>query len=350
MFKSTIILKWGVGILELNIKKVLIGFLIFVLTVFICLGILGGFLIIKSFNTTGSGSKGNIAVINITGPIMAGGSGGVFGGNEVAGSRNIMQQINQAKDDKNIKALLLRVNTPGGSSAASDSIYRELKKFKERTDKPIVVSMGDVAASGGYYVAANADEIFASPSTITGSIGVIMKFNNLQDLYDKIGVDSITIKSGTHKDIGSPNRKMTAKEKEMLQQMVDNVYQQFVTAVADGRNMSQTKVNKLADGRIYSGAKAKELGLVDSLGTFYDAVDRTAQLANIKGEPHLIYYNQASPLERLLGSINKVVTNLLFRRALQGEFQSENNKSQILYHQLIEQREGANLENIELEY
>ncbi|MFO7820159.1 MAG: signal peptide peptidase SppA [Halanaerobacter sp.] len=338
--------------MELNIKKVFFGFLIFALTVFICLGILGGFLIIKSFDATESGSKGknNIAVIDIAGPIMAGSGGGAFGGSEVASSRNIMKQINQVKDDKNIKALLLRVNTPGGSSAASDSIYRELEKFKEKTEKPIVVSMGDVAASGGYYVAANADEILASPSTITGSIGVIMKFNNLQDLYDKIGVDSITIKSGDHKDIGSPNRKMTAEEEKMLQQMVDNVYQQFVTAVADGRNMSEEKVENLADGRIYNGAKAKELGLVDSLGTFHDAVDRTAQLANIKGEPHLIYYNQASPIERLLGSINKLVTNLLFNQALQGEFKRENRKSQILYQQLIERREGSNLENLKLEY
>ena len=338
--------------MELSTKKIFLGFLIFALIFLILLGIVGGFLITKSFSSIGNKTKGenNIAVINITGPIMAGGGNDMFGGSNVASARNIMKQIHRAQEDRSIKALLLRVNTPGGSSAASDSIYRELNKFKEKVEKPIVVSMGDVAASGGYYVAASADQIFASPSTITGSIGVIMKFNNLQDLYDKIGVDSITIKSGPHKDIGSPNRQMTEEEKKMLQDMVDNVYQQFVDAVAEGRDMSEQEVRKLADGRIYNGAKAKELGLVDSLGTFYDAVDKTAQLAKIKGEPNLVYYNQASPIERLLGSINKLITNVFFNQALQGQLPTNDKKSQMMYQQLIQQREKSNLEHLELQY
>ncbi|MBM7557270.1 signal peptide peptidase SppA [Halanaerobacter jeridensis] len=338
--------------MELSTKKIFIGFLVFALLFLIFLGIVGGFLITKSFGSMGNKSKGkdNIAVINVTGPIMAGSSGGVFGGNEMASSRDIMKQIQKAKDDKSIKALLLRVNTPGGSSAASDSIYRELDKFKQATEKAIVVSMGDVAASGGYYISANADEIFASPSTITGSIGVIMKFTNMQDLYDKIGVDSVTIKSGPHKDIGSPNREMTTEEKKMLQDMVDNVYQQFVTAVAEGRDMPKKEVMELADGRIYNGAKAKKLGLVDKLGTFYDAVDRTAKLANIKGEPNLVYYNEASPIERLLGSINKLLTNVLFKRAIEGQLPTNNKQSQIMYQQLIQQREKTNLDNLKLQY
>ena len=338
--------------MELSTKKIFLGFLIFALIFLILLGIVGGFLITKSFSSIGNKTKGenNIAVINVTGPIMAGGGNDMFGGSNVASARNIMKQIHRAQEDRSIKALLLRVNTPGGSSAASDSIYRELNKFKEKVEKPIVVSMGDVAASGGYYVAASADQIFASPSTITGSIGVIMKFNNLQDLYDKIGVDSITIKSGPHKDIGSPNRQMTEEEKKMLQDMVDNVYQQFVDAVAEGRDMSEQEVRKLADGRIYNGAKAKELGLVDSLGTFYDAVDKTAQLAKIKGEPNLVYYNQASPIERLLGSINKLITNVFFNQALQGQLPTNDKKSQMMYQQLIQQREKSNLEHLELQY
>lgn len=338
--------------MELSTKKIFLGFLIFALIFLIFLGVVGGFMITKSFSSMSNKPKGkdNIAVINITGPIVAGGSSSVFGGSEMASSRNIMKQIQKAKDDKSIKALLLRVNSPGGSSAASDSIYRELSKFKEQTGKPLVVSMGDAAASGGYYVSANADEIFASPSTITGSIGVIMKFNNMQDLYDKIGVDSITIKSGRYKDIGNPNRKMTDKEKKMLQDMVDNVYQQFVDAVIEGRNMPKEKVMELADGRIYNGAKAKELGLVDKLGTFYDAVDRTAELANIKGEPNLIQYNQVSPIERLLGSINKLVANVLFNRAINGQLPTNNQESQMMYQHLIEQREESNLENLELHY
>ena len=336
--------------MELNTKKIFLGFLIFALVFLIFLGIAGVFLIGRSFDAIGNKPKGrdNIAVINITGPIMAGNSGGVLG-NEMASSRNIMKQINQAKDAKNVKALLLRVNTPGGSSAASDSIYRELRKFK-KTGKPIIVSMGDVAASGGYYISAAADEIFANPSTITGSIGVIMKFTNLEDLYNKLGVDSITIKSGPHKDLGSPNRKMTAEEKKMLQDMVDNVYKQFIDAVVEGRSMSRDTVLKLADGRIYNGAKAKKVGLVDQLGTFYDAVDRTAKLANIKGEPNLIYYNQSSPIERILGSVNKLITNILFDKALSNNLNLDSNKSALMYQQLIEHEEQSNLDNLKLQY
>lgn len=338
--------------MEINTKKIFLGFLIFALIFLILLGIIGGFLLTKSFGSINNKSQGksNVGVINITGPIMAESSGGVFGSSEMASSKNIMKQIQKAKDDKGIKALLLRVNTPGGSSAASDSIYKELEKFREETDKPIIVSMGDVATSGGYYVSANADEIFASPSTITGSIGVIMKFNNVQDLYDKIGVDSITIKSGKYKDIGSSNREMTTEEKEMLQNMVDSVYQQFVDAVVEGRDMSEEEVMELSDGRIYNGAKAKELGLVDNLGTFYDAVDRTADLANIKGEPNLVHYNQASPIEKLLGSVNDLITNVLFNKTLEGEVPNNSKKSQLMYQELIQQRERSNLENLELQY
>ncbi|MGM0369321.1 MAG: signal peptide peptidase SppA [Bacillota bacterium] len=337
--------------MELNAKKILLGFLIFALIFLMFIAISGVFIITKSFQAMGDGPQGkdNIAVINISGPIMAGDSGGVLG-SETASSNDIMEQINSAKDDENIKALLLRVNTPGGSSAASDSIYRELKKFRESTSKPIVVSMGDVAASGGYYVSAAADEIFASPSTITGSIGVIMKFTNLEDLYEKIGVDSITIKSGDHKDIGSSNREMTAKEKKMLENMVDNVYQQFVDAVVEGRNLSEDDVLELADGRIYNGSKAKELGLVDQLGTFYDAVDHTAELSNIKGEPNLIYYNQPSPFKKLLGSVNELIVNILFDRTIDNNLKNDSDGSALMYQQLIEQREQSSLDNLKIQY
>ncbi|MGM0502462.1 MAG: signal peptide peptidase SppA [Bacillota bacterium] len=336
--------------MEINTKKIFLGFLAISLLFLIFLGVAGVFIIGKSFNAIENRPKGkdNIAVINITGPIIAAGNSGMLG-DDVASSRDIMKQIKRAKESKSVKALLLRVNTPGGSSAASDSIYRELKKFKS-TDKPIIVSMGDVAASGGYYVSAAADEIFANPSTITGSIGVIMKFNNLQDLYDKIGVDSITIKSGPHKDIGSPDRKMTTEEKEMLENMVDSVYQQFIDAVVEGRGMKEEKVLGLADGRIYNGAKAQELGLVDQLGTFYDAVDRTAKLANIKGEPNLIYYNQVSPIERLLGSVNKLTTKVLFKQILNKDLDVDSKSSQLMYQQLIEHQEKNNLDNLKLQY
>lgn len=236
----------------------------------------------------------------------------------------------------------MRVNSPGGSSAASDEIYRELKKFK-KTGKPVVISMGDIATSGGYYISAIADQIYANPSTITGSIGVIMQFKNLQDLYDKLGVDSITFKSGPYKDIGNPDRKLTAEEKELLQNMVDEVYQEFLTAVAEGRSMSKSKVEKLADGRIYNGRKAKKLGLVDEMGTFYDAVKTTAKLAEMKADPNLIYYNRSSPLERFFRSTTNLIKGVLLQQGLKI---NSNNPNELYYHLLQEEK----VNNLELEY
>jgi protease-4 len=288
--------------MEISVKKVLlIMAVIFMISLLILAS--GFYILIKSFVGLENKTKDSLAVINISGAIVGGEGGGAFGSME-ATSDQIMAHINQAKDDESVKGILLRVNSPGGSSAASDAIYRELKKFKD-VGKPIVVSMGDAAASGGYYVSMAANKIYANPSTITGSIGVIMQFTNLEELYNKIGIDSITIKSREYKDLGNPDRDMTAEEKEILQTMVEGVYQQFVNVVMEGRSMTEDRVKELADGRIYSGEQAKELGLVDELGTFYDAVDELAKIAGIEGEPNLIYYNKLSPIELLLGSLNK---------------------------------------------
>ncbi|OCL25814.1 Clp protease ClpP [Orenia metallireducens] len=288
--------------MEISVKRVLlIMAVIFMISLLILAS--GFYILIKSFVGLENKTKDSLAVINISGAIVGGEGGGAFGSME-ATSDQIMAHINQAKDDESVKGILLRVNSPGGSSAASDAIYRELKKFKD-AGKPIVVSMGDAAASGGYYVSMAANKIYANPSTITGSIGVIMQFTNLEELYNKIGIDSITIKSRKYKDLGNPDRDMTAEEKEILQTMVEGVYQQFVNVVMEGRSMTEDRVKELADGRIYSGEQAKELGLVDELGTFYDAVDELAKIAGIEGEPNLIYYNKLSPIELLLGSLNK---------------------------------------------
>ncbi|ADL11562.1 signal peptide peptidase SppA [Acetohalobium arabaticum] len=323
-----------------SIKKMTVSILLSFLIILVILGGLG-FLLINFLGNSDQAGVESIAVINIHGPISVGGTQEVLSTSQTNASE-VIKQINEAKDNKKIKALLLRVNSPGGSSAASDEIYRELKKFK-KTGKPVVISMGDIATSGGYYISAIADQIYANPSTITGSIGVIMQFKNLQDLYDKLGVDSITFKSGPYKDIGNPDRKLTAEEKELLQNMVDEVYQEFLTAVAEGRSMSKSKVEKLADGRIYNGRKAKKLGLVDEMGTFYDAVKTTAKLAEMKADPNLIYYNRSSPLERFFRSTTNLIKGVLLQQGLKI---NSNNPNELYYHLLQEEK----VNNLELEY
>jgi protease-4 len=160
---------------------------------------------------------------------------------------------------------------------------------KARDVKPVVASFGGVAASGGYYVACAAEKIVANPGTITGSIGVVMQFANLEELFKKIGYKGYVLKSGTHKDIGSPFREMTSEEKELLQEVIDNVHQQFIKAVAEGRKLSIEKVSAIADGRIFAGEQAKAVGLVDELGNLEDTILIAARLGGIKGKPAVIY-------------------------------------------------------------
>ncbi len=323
--------------MELSAKKVGLVLLIVVIIGIVSLGILGitaaGNLLTKK-----SSPQGDIAVININGPIVSGGGGASPWQPSYASAKEIMDYINQAREDQGIKAILLRVNSPGGSSAASDAIYQELKKFKQ-TGRPIVVSMGSTAASGGYYVSCLADEIYANPATITGSIGVIMQFQNLEGLYDKLGIQHVTLKSGKYKDIGSPTREMTKQEKQIMEKMVSDVYDRFVAVITEGRNLKESKVRELADGRIYNGAQAKELNLIDHLGTYYDAVKAAAELAGIKGEPEVIQYGQPSPIEKLLGTVNDLVIKVLGgSRGHSVNLQAdklEGPKSDFLYYQLL---------------
>ena len=199
----------------------------------------------------------------------------------------IIEQMIAFRNDRQIKAIILRINSPGGGVGPSQEIYSETRRTS-RTKK-VVASLGSVAASGGYYVASAADSIVANPGTLTGSIGVLMEFVRVEELLKKIGVEMQVIKSGEFKDIGSPNRKMTHKEKEMLLTLLEDIRNQFVTAVSQGRNMPEEAVLELADGRIFSGRQAKDLGLVDSLGNFRDAVSVAKRLAHIKGEVKLVY-------------------------------------------------------------
>jgi protease-4 len=216
--------------------------------------------------------------------------------------RETVEAIRKYRKDTNIKAILLRIDTPGGGVGASQELYREVRRTIE--EKPVVASLGGIAASGGYYIASAATRIFSNPGTVTGSIGVIVHFPNLQGLFDKIGYNSVTIKSGQFKDIGNPNREMTPEEKQLMQSTIDEAYRQFVQDVARGRNLPEEKVREVADGRIFMGKTAHEWGLVDELGNFQDAVDGAAKLGKIEGEPELIHFKKKkrSLLDFLLGS------------------------------------------------
>lgn len=211
----------------------------------------------------------------------------------IADSRGIIQQLHDFRDNDNVKAIVLRIDSPGGGVGPSQEVHDEVRAVN--AVKPIVVSMGSVAASGGYYIAAAAREIVANPGTITGSIGVIMEFTNFRELLDKIGLNSVVVKSGEFKDIGSPTRQMTTSEKAILQDLIDDVHSQFVASVAEGRKLDAAVVSSLADGRIFSGRRAMELGLVDRMGNLEVAVRRAAELAGIDGEPDVVYPPEAKP-------------------------------------------------------
>ena len=202
-------------------------------------------------------------------------------------SYSITSQLISFRKDDRIKAIVLRINSPGGAVGPVQDIYREIQKTIET--KKVVASLGGVAASGGYYIAAATNKIVANPGTITGSIGVIMEFVRFEELLDKIGVDLVVRKSGEFKDIGSPHRELTDRDKEILDSLIGDIQDQFVEAVANGRALSLEKVNPIADGRVFSGAKAKEMNLVDVLGNFQDAVDVAKEMAAIDGDVSLVF-------------------------------------------------------------
>jgi protease-4 len=216
---------------------------------------------------------GGVGVIEITGPIID--------------SQEAVQQMGDFADNGSVKAVVLRIDSPGGVVGPSQEISAEVKRLAAA--KPVVVSMGSVAASGGYYIAAPASRILANPGTITGSIGVLMKLSNVEGLLDKIGLKATTIKSGLFKDTGSSTRPMSLEEQQLLQGVVDDLHDQFVRAVAEGRKLPLDDVRRLADGRVYTGRQAVELKLVDRLGGFRDAVNEAGKLAGIEGEPRLIH-------------------------------------------------------------
>lgn len=245
-----------------------------------------GFAVALAGTQPGSAGVGpGVGVIRVDGAIMSGASTSTLSGT-IVGSDTIVELIGRADSDPDVKAIVLRVNSPGGGVVASDEIHHALTLV----DKPIVVSMGELAASGGYYISAPADVIYATPHTLTGSIGVISEFITAEELMDEVGISVEIVKSGKAKDFGSPYREMTRAERAYWQALIDETYEGFITVVADGRNMDKEDVRKLADGRVYTGQQALDLGLVDVIGYYGDAVLKAAELGGIQGEPRMIEF------------------------------------------------------------
>ena len=237
-------------------------------------------------------SANRVEVIYVQGIMLTGSIPAGFG---IATSEEITKSLNDASEDEGVKAIVMRINSPGGSPAAAEEIVASMKKI----DKPIVVSMGDVAASAAYYISAPADKIIASPDSITGSIGVIWEFQNRSKFYEKDGTSFYIAKSGELKDMGGDWRGLSDEEKRFAERIIEEAYGRFVNEVATDRNLSLSKVKDLADGRIYTGAKAKELGLVDDIGGLDYAIEIAAKLGGIEGQPEVTYANKPS-LSRLL--------------------------------------------------
>ena len=227
----------------------------------------------------------------------------------IANVQPTIEELAKFRRDGSIKAVVVRIESPGGGVSSSQELYEEVKRTAQ--EKPVVVSMGSVAASGGYYIACAAQKIYANPGTITGSIGVILQFTNFEELLKKIGFRMEVVKSGPYKDVGNPGREMTPEEKAYLQKLVDNVHQQFVRDVARGRHMKVEKVREVADGRIFTGEQAMELGLVDELGDLKDAINGAAKMAAIEGEPKVVYpeKKKKSLIDYLFDQITEKIAN-----------------------------------------
>jgi len=238
----------------------------------------------------------------------------------IADAKNAIHNLKRFREDSSVKAIVIRINSPGGAVGPSQEIFREIRKTS--SSKKVVASMGSIAASGGYYIAAGADGIIANPGTITGSIGVIMGFTNYQELLRKIGLVPVVVKSGKYKDIGSPVRKMKPEEKKILQNFSRKIHRQFIKDIVDGRKMDQAKVEALADGRIFTGEESKELGLVDRLGNFEDAIEWAGRMGGIKGKISTVYAREKkfSLLKYIADSSAKALLNRIADSSLSADY------------------------------
>jgi protease IV len=233
-------------------------------------------------------SEDRIALIRVEGVIMD--------------SQTTVSELKRFSENPSIKAIVLRIDTPGGGVVPSQEIHDAVKRVRNKSNKAVIASMGSVAASGGYYIAAATDRIVANPGTLTGSIGVIMETANVEGLLQKIGVEGVVIKSGKFKDVGSPIRKMSSEERGLLQGVMDDVHRQFIEAVAEGRSLELRTAQALADGRIFTGRQAKEVKLVDELGDLDDAIQLAADVVGIQGEPKVVEPRRRFSLREMLDS------------------------------------------------
>ena len=278
---------------RLSFRRVLLYFLILLALLTIIAGSM--YAIFGGLGTLSIDSD-KVSVIYVQGIMITGNIPGGFG---FATSEDICKNIQDAADDRTVKSIVLRINSPGGSAAAAQEIVTEIEKAQEK--KPVVVSMGDVAASAAYHISAPTDRIIANPDTLTGSIGVIWIFENRSAFYEEEGIEFYVAKSGEFKDMGGNWRGLTDEEKHYSEQVILEIYQRFVDVVADSRNMSTSEVKDLADGRIYTGSKAVELGLVDETGNLYDAIEIASKLGGIEGDYTVRYKNKPSLSNLLFG-------------------------------------------------
>jgi protease IV len=300
MSKTT---KWVIGI---------IAVLVFLFGLFI-LTMLSWLFSDETDETVSTGGE-KIAVIELREPILS--------------SEDVVRQFKKYRENKSIRAIVFRVETPGGGVAASQEIYEEVKKTRD-AGRPVVVSMGSIAASGGYYVSCGANRIVANPGTLTGSIGVIFRFMHFKQLMDKLGIDQSTFKTGKFKDSGSPFRRTTEEEKKYFHSLIQDVYDQFVDVVAEERGLDRAEVLKYADGRVFTGRQAYEYGFVDTLGTMEDAINIAAELCSIHGKPSVVKEAKRKSLfEKLIGDaateMTKIRQEFIDQPILQYRFSSPN--------------------------
>jgi protease-4 len=250
---------------------------------------LGGLILINLFfPDLDLSSDDRIALIRVEGVILD--------------SQTTIGELKRFSENPSVKAIVIRIDSPGGGVVPSQEIYDAVKRIRNKNNKAVIASMGSVAASGGYYIAAATDRIVANPGTLTGSIGVIMETANVEGLLQKIGVEGVIIKSGKYKDVGSPLRKMSADERGLLQAVMDDVHKQFIEAVAEGRSLELRAAQALADGRVFTGRQAKEAKLVDELGDLEDAIQLAAEVVGIEGEPKVVEPRRRFSLREILDS------------------------------------------------
>jgi protease IV len=242
---------------------------------------------------------------------------GIIGAEATRGldTDGVIRVLGEYRDDPAIRAVVLRINSPGGVVAPTQEIFTAVRRLRD-AKKPVVASLGSVAASGGYYVAVAADRIYASPGTLTGSIGVVMQLANLEGLLKKVGVEYVVVKAGAYKDVGNMARAMTPEERRILQSLLDDVYDQFIGAVAEGRGLDPQAVRAFAEGRIYSGRQAQSLKMVDDLGGLEDAIEAAAKMAGLPAKPKVIYPRRRFSLRELLrnelglGPVSRILPSL----------------------------------------